>query len=247
CYDGKEMIHKEAGPQFHGFRSISNDRRNLNPSTWQVEEVTTMTQQPATIVVKGKAVSADGKSEVPCQYVYAFDNEGKIAVSATFTSGNNYGFPRLGLQARLAGDLEQVRWLGRGPMENYPDRKDCAFIGEWTKTVKEMEEPYIKPQSMGERCDTKWLELTEKGSGKGIRITSNAYDLMFSALHYTDEDLWRTAYYHDLRNVRLPEVVLHLDAAMRGLGNGSCGPGPMEKYEITKPGSYTMNFTIERR
>jgi beta-galactosidase len=57
---------------------------------------------------------------------------------------------------------------------------------------------------------------------------------MFSAQHYTDEELWQTKYLHELNSIRRPEVVLHLDAAMRGLGNASCGPGPLRKYEMEK-------------
>jgi len=127
-------------------------------------------------------------------------------------------------------------------MENYPDRKDCAFVGCYTTTVSGMQEEYIKPQSMGERCDVNWVKLTDN-KGQGISIIALENTFMFSAQHYTDEDLWQTKYLHELNKIRKSEVVLHLDAAMRGLGNASCGPGPLKKYEIEK-GMHKLHFCI---
>ena len=108
-----------------------------------------------------------------------------------------------------------------------------------------MEEEYEKPQSMGERCDNRWLQLTNS-SGRGIRIEAIDGELDFSALHYTDEDLWNTKYHHELPRIKRQEVILHLDAAMRGLGNASCGPGPLRKYEIPADKAITYSFIISR-
>ena len=159
-----------------------------------------------------------------------------------FNNEKNVDFRRLGLQAFLDKSLENVEYLGRGPMENYPDRKDCAFVGCFNTTVGGMQEEYIKPQSMGERCDVEWLQLTDN-SGKGIRLIGMGLPFMFSAQHYTDEDLWQTKYLHELKNIHRPEVVLHLDAAMRGIGNASCGPGPLRKYEMEK-GHHRLSVCI---
>ena len=106
-----------------------------------------------------------------------------------------------------------------------------------------MEEKYIKPQSMGERWGVNWLTLTDK-QGKGLRIRLLNGELGFSAQHYADEELWQAKYHHQLKNIFRPEVILHLDAAMRGLGNASCGPGPLQKYELNEK-SYSYSFVIE--
>ena len=105
-----------------------------------------------------------------------------------------------------------------------------------------MKKEYIKPQTMGERCDVRWLSLTDE-RGRGVRIQNVGGWLGFSALHYADEDLWRTKFRHELSQVRRPEVVLHLDAAMRGIGNASCGPGPLRKYEMEK-GHHRLSVCI---
>lgn len=236
-YSGKQMIGQGAENfLFNGYRSINNDRcGNLNPKHEDVLVKLIQKENNVKIyvtqVVKG---GKDNRSAVPVLTEYEFTSDGNILVYATmFNNEKNVDFRRMGLQAFLDKSLENVEYLGRGPMENYPDRKDCAFIGCYTNTVSGMQEEYIKPQTMGERCDVEWLQLTDKG-GKGVRISAAGLPFMFSAQHYTDEDLWQTKYLHELKNIRRPEVVLHLDAAMRGLGNASCGPGPLQKYELEK-------------
>ena len=68
----------------------------------------------------------------------------------------------------------------------------------------------------------------------------------FSAQHFTDEDLYRVKYANDLDNVRRSEVVLNLDCVMGGIGNGSCGPGPLPKYLIEPGRTYSYRFRISR-
>ena len=243
-YGGREMIHHGKGLQFSGYRSISNDRRRIETAvveygkrTWSVsgqqDTVTVCTSQKITL----------GRTVVPLHVDYRITFGGRIEVEATFDNTANRDFSRLGLQASLVSSLEQIEWFGRGPIENYPDRLDAAFVGRYRHTVSGMEEAYARPQSMGERCDIRWASFTD-AEGKGLRITSQQGDLHFSALHYTDEDLWKTTYRHELSKVRRKEVILHLDAALRGLGNASCGPGPLKEYELQAP-LYHYSFTIE--
>lgn len=106
-----------------------------------------------------------------------------------------------------------------------------------------MAEHYLRAQTMGERCDVRWLSLTDT-QGKGLKITSTeTFD--FSVLHYTDKDLWEVKYGHDLSDVHRSEIVLNLDCIQRGLGNASCGPGPRPQYEIKKDMVYKYSFWME--
>jgi beta-galactosidase len=231
---------------FNGYRSISNDRRNNFKSDILSPEVTLKQEDSkATITVHYDVKSGrEGRTIVPVETIYTV-KDGAILVESTFGNESNKDFSRLGLIAALDPSLGNVQWFGRGPHENYPDRKTSAFMGVWDGTVNGMTEEYIKPQSMGERCDVQWVTFTDdKGEGIRIRKTSGS-DLSFSALHYTDEDLWQTKYKHELNKIYRPEVILHLDAAMRGLGNASCGPGPLPQYELREK-SYTYGFVIEQ-
>ena len=244
-YSGKQMVSGEENFLFNGYRSINNDRvGNLNVKRdgiyVKLIEKDGVTKVITTQIVKG---GKDSRSKVPVVTEYEIASDGRIIVTSTITNNEtNDDFHRLGLLAFLDKSLENVEYLGRGPMENYPDRKDCAFVGCYTTTVSGMQEEYIKPQSMGERCDVNWVKLTDN-KGQGISIIALENTFMFSAQHYTDEDLWQTKYLHELNKIRKSEVVLHLDAAMRGLGNASCGPGPLKKYEIEK-GMHKLHFCI---
>ena len=96
---------------------------------------------------------------------------------------------------------------------------------------------------MGNRDDVRWLTLTDK-ENRGIKLTSKDH-LNFSALHFTDPELWGLTYGHDRDNIRRAEVILSLDCIQRGLGNASCGPGPRPHYEIEKNKDYGYSFRIE--
>ncbi len=251
-YGGQEMLHMQQGPVFNWYRSISNDIQQWQnlPSdlqAWKPSEDRCLsfnyaTQDDGTIVVTATREASVQGSVIPYTMDYRFTTDGLLNVEATFDTPEGYSLPRVGLQMFLSPTLERVEWYGRGPMENYPDRKDCAFVGKYKTTVTNMREYYVRSQSMGERCDTRWLQLTDE-QGKGLRIAATSAPFSFSALHYTDRDLWQVKYGHDIDKVRRAETVLSLDAAMRGIGNGSCGPGALETYQL-KGGQYRLQFTL---
>lgn len=229
---------------FNGFRSISNDRRGNFKSDIIAPKVTLKQEDgDAIITVKYDVKSGrENRTTIPVETTYTIYNDGSIGVKSNFGNESNQDFSRLGLIAALDPRLGNVQWLGRGPHENYPDRKTSAFMGVWDGTVNGMTEEYIKPQSMGERCDVKWVTFTDN-KGEGVRFRTGG-TFHFSALHYTDEELWQTKYKHELSKIHRPEIILHLDAAMRGLGNASCGPGPLPKYELQEK-NYSYGFVIE--
>lgn len=242
-YGGKEMIHGTEGPAFCWFRSINNDNR-----TWLPTEVVVrgfshkLSDDRKSLTVTAALTAKVGGTEVPHEVVYVVNASGMVEVKADFHTPEKFGLPRLALQTMLAPGLEQVEWYGRGPMENYQDRKDAAFVGLYNTTVDAMREYYVRAQTMGERTDTRWLQLTG-ADGRGIRIVADS-TVDFSAQHYTDRDLWRVKYGHDIGKVRRDEVVLTLDCVQRGLGNASCGPQPLPEYEIKGGRDYGMRFFI---
>lgn len=151
--------------------------------------------------------------------------------------------PRLGSAFVLGQEYENLSWYGRGPWENYPDRKSSCFIGRWNSKVTNQYTPYPRPQDSGNHEDVSEVVLTNK-AGKGIRITALGKPFSFSALHYTVNDLYNTTHDCDLKPRK--EVILSLDAAVMGLGNSSCGPGVLKKYTINKQASYTLHVRFSR-
>ena len=242
-YDETEMLSHQQCLTFAWYRSISNDVR-----TWQNTTVSTtgfryhLSDDKKQLTITAHLAATVGIQKVPHTIAYTVNADGTVDVNAEFTTDSTFRLPRLGLQTMLNKRLEQVKWYGRDPIENYSDRNDAAFVGIYDTTVSDMREHYVRTQSMGERIDTRWLELSD-GGGCGIRITADdTFD--FSAQHYTDQDIWHVKYGHNLDKVFRPEVVLTLDCIQRGIGNASCGPQPLKEYEINKNSTYAYHFTI---
>ncbi|MBR1517913.1 MAG: DUF4981 domain-containing protein [Prevotella sp.] len=245
CLDGNEILHMQGGPVFNWYRYISNDRRWYDDTRTRVVGFTyNVAKDMGGMDVVINLETTAGKTVVPYTVTYNVSGAGFVDVTAKFSVGKEFNLPRLGLQMMLNPAYENVAWYGRGPMENYVDRKDAAFLGIYNTTVSDMAEHYVRTQTMGERCDTRWLKFSSK-DGKTVSIAADeTFD--FSAQHFTDPDLFNVKYGNDLDKIRRPEVVLVLDCVMRGIGNASCGPGPMKKYEIEKEKDYTYKFRISK-
>jgi beta-galactosidase len=249
CLGGGEILHGLQGPTFQGFRFISNDgiRHLIDGQNGSMEQRTRALgfqyhEIEGMLRVETSLEATLGATVVPYTVVFEIHPEGYVDVDARFTAGPDFKLPRLGLQLFLNPAFEKVRWYGRGPMENYRDRKEAAFLGIYENTITGMAEHYVRTQSMGERTDTRWLTFFAE-DGRAVTFTADGtFD--FSAQHFTDEDLYRVKYGHDLDKVRRSEVVLNLDCAMNGLGNGSCGPGPLPKYVIQPGREYGYKFRI---
>lgn len=149
--------------------------------------------------------------------------------------------PRVGLRMTVAPEFEHLTWFGRGPHENYPDRKEGAWIGRFSSTVAEQFFPYVVPQETGNREDTRWLTLSTPTNNGGIQISGNPV-FGFSALHFTPEQI--TAAYHPYEMTASPETTLLIDCVQRGLGTASCGPDTLEKYRIG-PGEYRLDLRFQ--
>lgn len=251
-YDDREMIHDGKGLTLNWYRSVSNDKYanqeyyettcDKTIFTYRVDadkkSVTIITDINATIAYRNRIT-------IPYLVKYTIYANGTIDVDAHFTKPTNSRIVhRLGLQVLLPQGLENVTWYGRGSHENYPDRKRSAFFGQFSKTVKEMEEEhYVRAQSMGYRDDVRWVTLTDP-SNRGLKVTSKN-NLGFSALHFSDKALWEARHDFELDNIRKPEVYLSLDCVQQGLGNASCGPLPLPEYMIPENQPLSYSFRIE--
>ncbi len=243
-YHGRNMIHRQEGFAFNGYRSISNQPLEWKPVVQEVKRFEwKQSEDKKTAEVVTELVATVGDVKVPYAVTYRVYGDGTVDVDASFTTGEDFDLPRLALQLFLNPELEHVSWYGRGPFENYRDRRNAAYVGRYETTVSEMAESYVRAQTMGGRTDAKWITLTD-AEGKGLKITA-ADRLDFAAQHYTDKELWAVKYGHDLPDIYRTEVVLNLDCIQTGLGNASCGPGPRPKYEIRKNTVYRYAFRLE--
>ena len=174
--------------------------------------------------------------------VWIIHGNGVLDLDCQFTPfGTLPPLPRIGVVLQLANQLENLRWLGRGPLENYSDRKTSADLGIWSGTVSGQYVPYVKPQETGNKEDTRWLNLTD-AAGHGLKLTSLGDTISFSALHFTAGDLASVRHNYELKP--RPEIILSLDVKQNGLGNSSCGPGVLETYTVP-PQHYRLHVRLE--
>ncbi len=182
------------------------------------------------------AVNIELESVAPKGYtlrteiVYTIWGNGYIDVEATFHPQKvDWQLARLGFLLEMPPGFEQVHWLGAGPHENYRDRNRSAFIGRYTRSVSDMTEAYIRPQDMGNRSQVRWFAIADH-RGRGLQFVAEGV-FHFSALHHLPYDLDQANHPHEL--VSRPETIITIDAEQNGLGGGSCGPGPMQRYVLT--------------
>jgi len=174
------------------------------------------------------------------QHSYTISSDGRVQVDNIFKVDKAIpDLPRLGVVLRLKHGFEKLKWYGRGPFENYSDRKRAALVDLYESTVTDQYVPYIMPQEHGNHTDVRWLSL---GRESARFLVEAVGPMEFSASHYTAQDLDSAYHTYDLKP--RAEVILNLDYRQCGLGTGSCGPGRLEQYRI-KPGRYAWSYTFQ--
>jgi beta-galactosidase len=149
--------------------------------------------------------------------------------------------PRLGIVIKLPRDYELLTWYGRGPWDNYPDRKYSCPVGLWRSTVSEQYVHYPRPQDSGNHEECTFVELKTR-KGKTLRIESVDGCFSFSALPYSAQYLASKTHDYELQDQG--ETYLSIDCAVMGLGNSSCGPGVLKKYTIEPSKQYQLKVRI---
>ena len=156
---------------------------------------------------------------------------------------------RFGMQYPMPLQFEQLTYYGRGPIENYCDRKDSQFVGIYESTVTDEFYPYIRPQENGNHCDVRWMQLATPNGNKLriVPLNSDGQLLSASALHYTqaslDEgDAKRNLHSPDIDPAPLTNVLI--DYKQMGLAcENSWGAVPQEPYLVPYQ-DYTFCFSL---
>jgi beta-galactosidase len=151
---------------------------------------------------------------------------------------------RFGMRMNIPKDFMQVQWYGRGPHENYWDRKTSAFIGLYANTVQDLYVRYASPQENGYRTDVRWVAMTEK-NGVGLLAVGDPA-LCFSALPYSTEDLAQESRgtRHPTDLVERDFIQLNIDYKQTGVGgDDSWGAQPLEHYTLF-PKEYSYSFRL---
>ncbi|MBQ4635372.1 MAG: discoidin domain-containing protein [Akkermansia sp.] len=176
------------------------------------------------------------------QMIYTILPNGYISVAAgIIPSEANIVLPRLGYQLNLPERFNKVKWYGRGPGENYPDRKAGAPMGIYTAEVNNMLERYPLPMEQGNRMDTQWVAVTD-ANGVGLMVASVEGDnFNFSALPCTPQALFDAPHPEEIE--RAGQTVLCMDAFTLGLGGAACGPRPIDRdIPLTAPTTFIFSL-----
>ena len=153
-----------------------------------------------------------------------------VLASSIITSNPDLALPRLGYEVRLPSQFSQYTYYGRGPLNNYNDRKTGSFVGFYESTVQDQFVNFPKPQSMGNREDVRWCALRDS-KGNGLLFLSELGTMSTSALPWSALQMMLAQHPHEL-----PEsdgTYLHLDCKVNGLGGNSCGQGgPLKQDRV---------------
>ncbi|MDO5469872.1 MAG: glycoside hydrolase family 2 TIM barrel-domain containing protein [Akkermansia sp.] len=176
------------------------------------------------------------------QMVYTIMPNGYVSVAAgIIPSENNIVLPKLGYNISIPERFNQVKWFGRGPGENYPDRKSGSPMGIYSQSTDNMVERYPLPMEMGNRMDTEWVAATDH-NGVGLMIASTQGETFnFSALPCTPQALFDAPHPEELK--RAGATVLSIDKVTLGLGGAACGPRPINRdIPLSGPTSFTFSL-----
>lgn len=167
--------------------------------------------------------------------------DGTISLQAEITANDSTVIlPRLGYTLEVPDNLSDLTYYGRGPIENYPDRKSSQFIGKYSTTVKDNFTDFTRPQSNGNHEDIRWVTLSE--NGKGVQFLAPA-NMSMTAIPYSELELLLSD--HPYKLPFSNRTVLHLDAGVTGLGGASCGQGgPLSHQQITTARPHQFNLII---
>ena len=147
--------------------------------------------------------------------------------------------PRLGFQLVFSDKFNRFSWYGRGPHENYNDRKVGALIGKYAGTVDEQFTYYVVPQENGNKTDIRWAQLTNS-TKNGLKVSGNVV-LETSVHHFSTQALSDAVHTFELEKENL--TYWNIDYRQGGLGGNSCGPLPLEKYLLKpEPVEFTLTF-----
>ena len=190
---------------------------------------------------KNKHALTDTDLKFTSRQIYTIYKDGSIEMqSAIGANRSKIILPRIGYSMVLPGELNQYDYYGRGPVNNYNDRKTSQFIGWYHSPVAEQGIMLPKPQAQGNREEVRWCAVTND-SQQGVVFISDS-TMSASALPWSQQELTLAA--HPYQLPKSSGTHLHLDAKVTGLGGASCGQGGPLTPDQVRSTPTTFGFII---
>ena len=190
---------------------------------------------------KNKHALTDTDLKFTSRQIYTIYKDGSIEMqSAIGANRSKVILPRIGYSMVLPSELNQYDYYGRGPVNNYNDRKTSQFIGWYHSPVAEQGIMLPKPQAQGNREEVRWCAVTNDSQQGVVFISDNT--MSASALPWSQQELTLAA--HPYQLPKSSGTHLHLDAKVTGLGGASCGQGGPLTPDQVRSTPTTFGFII---
>jgi beta-galactosidase len=238
---GTNILKENGGPRLHLWRAPHRnddmwaDRSwvtsGLREIKWTTQSIAAEQISPSAVTISVK-LTGEGKNDFTVNHdvIYTITGDGSIRSENNFSSSNpKQVVARIGVRLLLDKKFDKATYFGRGPMENYADRKRGFDVGLYTSTVKDLMTPYEKPMDCGNHEDIRWAKVASAG-GNGIMAKADSSLLQVSLLPYTDEEMDKVEY-----RIDLPEssaTVFCISHKTLGVGTAGCGPRPLPQYIV---------------
>lgn len=261
-YKGEELLKKGKGPKPNFWRAVTDNdlgnRMEKKSIAWK------MASNDSKVTDLGISETDEGivlmtvtymlpAVETTFESVYKIYGNGVIKIDNTLnTTAYEGDIPRIGMRMQLQEKYNNLNYFGRGPWENYQDRKTSAFIDLYNSKVADQYVAYIRPQDNGYKTDAKWVALSDSSNQGVMFVSENINGLGFSTLHMENEDFDmtdetdykisnRSKHTIDIKAKKL--VQLNIDLGQRGLGgDDSWYSSPQEQYLYKGDKTHTYSF-----
>ncbi|MEX8547871.1 MAG: glycoside hydrolase family 2 TIM barrel-domain containing protein [Mucilaginibacter sp.] len=252
--NGDNLLRENGGPMLHLWRAPHQkddmwafenwDKYGLQTLSWVASDVKSRQVSANEVEISANLIGTGKQGFVVHNRVtYTINSNGLINVS------NNVDFSkpdlvlaRLGVRMLLSKDLNKFDYFGRGPMENYADRKSGFDVGHYSSSVNQQLTPYEKPMEAGNHEDVRWAKLISD-KGDGLTVKQDTALLQVSALPYSDEEMTPVEYRIDLP--KSSGTVLCVSQKTLGVGSNGCGPRPLEQYRVyAKPATFSYQIQL---
>ena len=254
-YDGVEMMSKML--QLNAFR-LPTDNDGSKKGSWDsmglprlgstgkgTSSTVTKSDNGKTVTINLNSTYGNGTYTFDVNLCFIVCADGTMMVNSLIRPAQTGAIlPKLGFRLEMPKEMEQLSWFGRGPWDSYVDRKEACLPAIYQSTVTDQYEEYILPQEHGTKQEVRWLSLTN-GEGQGLLFVAPD-QMAASAVHFRPEDNYTNSNNrskHTYQFKTCSTAVVNLDAVTRGLGNNSCGPDVMDKYEL-KAANTAFRFFI---
>ncbi len=246
---GKEMV---ASPLLPGYWRVptDNDRGNKMPARMGIWEKASAERVIESVEVLDKAppntIRVETKIRLKAQKarqrtIYTVLGNGQVVVENRYEPGpKSTAFPRFGMQMEVPGEFSTMTWYGRGPHENYWDRKRGAAVGLYSGPADEQFHDYVRPQETGYKTDVRWTALTD-GNGDGLLAVGLPL-MSVSAWPFTRADLETATHINELP--RRDTIALRLDYKQMGVGGDNSWGLRTHKEFTLPPKPYSYKFSL---